>query len=40
MVAGVKTTGAAQAAVVAAGFVVIGLALLYAGSPKKSRLAT
>lgn len=40
MVAAVKTTGAAQAAVVAAGFVVIGLALLYAGSPKKSRLAT
>ena len=31
MVAVVKTTGAAQAAVVAVGFVVIGVALLYAG---------
>jgi len=35
MVAVVKATGAAQAAVVAVGFVVIGLAVLYAGMPKK-----
>jgi ACS family hexuronate transporter-like MFS transporter len=35
MVSAVKATGAAQAAVVAVGFVVIGAALLYAGSPKK-----
>ena len=35
MVAAVKATGAAQAAVVAVGFVVIGVALLYAGSSRK-----
>jgi ACS family hexuronate transporter-like MFS transporter len=38
MVAAVKATGAAQAAVVAAGFVVIGLAVLYAGMPKRRSL--
>jgi 6,7-dimethyl-8-ribityllumazine synthase len=38
MVAAVKTTGAAQAAVVAVGFVIIGLAVLYAGSPKRRQL--
>jgi MFS transporter, ACS family, hexuronate transporter len=38
MVSVVKTTGAAQAAVVAVGFVVIGAALLYAGAPKKKQL--
>jgi len=35
MVAAVKATGAAQAAVVAGGFVVIGIALLHAGSSRK-----
>jgi ACS family hexuronate transporter-like MFS transporter len=35
MVAAVRVNGAAQAAVVAAGFVIIGLAVLYAGMPKR-----
>ena len=39
MVAAVKATGAAQAAVVAVGFVVIGVALLHAGSSRKLKPA-
>jgi ACS family hexuronate transporter-like MFS transporter len=36
----VKTTGAAGAAVVASGFSIIGLALIYAGMSKKRAIAT
>jgi ACS family hexuronate transporter-like MFS transporter len=39
MVAAVKATGAAQAAVVAVGFVVIGVALLHAGSSRRLKPA-
>jgi MFS transporter, ACS family, hexuronate transporter len=39
MVSAVRVTGASQAAVVAGGFMVIGVALLIAGAPKRRRIA-